>query len=236
LMVLLGAAEWLRLHRGRADALAQRREAEFRRWASEERVAIARELHDVLAHSIAVISIQANTALHLMDRQPDRARTALVVINDVSKQVLGEIRSVVGVLRDVDEGLPRAPVPTINRLGELARITQAAGVDVQLRVSGSVSALPSAVDAAAYRIVQEALTNTVRHAAAGGAEVDIERIGDTLRIRVADRGTVVGPVVEGNGICGMRERVLALGGVFTAGPGPDGFEVTAAIPVAEVPS
>ena len=124
---------------------------------------IARDLHDVVAHNISVINVQANTALHLMDRQPDRARSALTTINEVSGQALVELRSVLGVLRAVDEGAPRAPAPGLARLGDLADTAAAAGLAVRVEEDGQRVPLPADVDLAAYRIVQEALTNSARH-------------------------------------------------------------------------
>jgi len=126
LIALLAAAELLRASRARAAEVASRRSAEALRRSSEERMAMARDLHDVVAHNISVINVQANTALHLMDRQPERARSALTTINDVSKQALVELRSVLGVLRDIDESAPRAPSPGLARLGDLADSAAAA--------------------------------------------------------------------------------------------------------------
>src|SRR5580658_8287147 len=167
LAVLMTGAELLRVRRQRAVDLASRREEEARRRASDERVAIARDLHDVLAHNISVINVQANTALHLMDRQPERAREALAAIHDVSKQALSELRSVLGVLRAPGgEGAPLGPSPGLDRLGELAEGT--AGIDVQVITDGAPRPVPAGVDVAAYRIVQEALTNSVRHS--GGSK------------------------------------------------------------------
>src|SRR5580693_8880233 len=134
---------------------------------------IAVELHDVVAHNISVINVQANTALHLMDRQPDRARSALTTINEVSGQALVELRSVLGVLRGVDEGAPRAPAPGLARLGDLADTAAAAGLAVHVEESGPRVPLPADVDLAAYRIVQEALTNSARHSGGTNATVRI---------------------------------------------------------------
>ncbi|MBO0894697.1 MAG: hypothetical protein J2O39_09985, partial [Acidimicrobiales bacterium] len=173
LLCLLGGAEWLRLRRQRAMALAHSEAEESLRRASQERLRMARDLHDVVAHNISVINVQANTALHLMDRQPDRARTALATINDVSKQALVELRSVLGVLRGTDEGAPRAPSPGLSRLDELVESTKAAGLGVRVEQRGVAVPLPAEVDLAAYRIVQEALTNAVRHSGGAAAVVEI---------------------------------------------------------------
>lgn len=235
LLGLLGVAEWLRLRRQRAEAVARSREEASRRRASEERLAIARELHDVVAHNISVINVQANTALHLMDRQPERARSALSTINDVSKQALVELRSVLGVLRQIDEGAPRAPSPGLERLDELAATTRAAGLAVQVEQVGDPIPHPASVDLAAYRIVQEALTNTVRHSGGSRAVVHVEHREAALVIQVDDDGPVrQGTRVDGsgNGIAGMTERAHAVGGTLEAGPTSEGaFRVRAWLPL-----
>jgi len=235
LLGLLGVAEWLRLRRQRAEAVARSREEASRRRASEERLAIARELHDVVAHNISVINVQANTALHLMDRQPERVRSALSTINDVSKQALVELRSVLGVLRQIDEGAPRAPSPGLERLDELAATTRAAGLAVQVEQVGDPIPHPASVDLAAYRIVQEALTNTVRHSGGSRAVVHVEHREAALVIQVDDDGPVrQGTRVDGsgNGIAGMTERAHAVGGTLEAGPTSEGaFRVRAWLPL-----
>ena len=191
---------------------------------------MARDLHDVVAHNISVINVQANTALHLMDRQPERARSALVTINDVSKQALVELRSVLGVLRDVDESAPRAPAPGLARLGDLVENAAAAGLAVRTEQDGQQVPLPADVDLAAYRIIQEALTNSARHSGGGHATVRLG-YGDAA---AGDRGARrrPGPAAgrrpardrrqpgqrSGNGIAGMTERAAALGGTLTGGP------------------
>jgi signal transduction histidine kinase len=239
LAALLGGSEAIRLVRQRSAALAHSRTAQALRRESEERLRMARDLHDVVAHNIAVINVQANTALHLMDRQPERARDALTIINAVSKQALVELRSVLGVLRQVDDAAPRVPSPTIGRLDELIASAGAAGLTVQVeRGSTAVPApvpLPANVDLAAYRIVQEALTNASRHSGGSAAVVRIAFSADSLLVQVDDDGTGRaarcgnGP---GNGIGGMAERVRALGGELEAGQQPDGgFRVRARLPL-----
>jgi len=183
---------------------------------------IARELHDVVAHNISVINVQANTALHLMDRQPERARSALTTINEVSKQALVELRSVLGVLRQIDDDAPRAPSPSLERLDELAAATGAAGLSVEVEQAGTAGSLPASIDLAAYRIVQEALTNAVRHSGGSHAVVHVEHGEAALVVQVDDDGrNAVRASVPGNGIAGMTERAHALGGtlviVFCAG-------------------
>ena len=227
--------------RGRAEAAA--------RLASDERLAIARDLHDVVAHSISVINVQANTALHLMDRQPERAQQALTAIRDVSGQALGELATVLGALRAGDQaggGAPLTPVPGVARLDELAARARSAGFAVSLTADGPVRPLPAGVDAAAYRIVQEALTNAVRHSAGRSALVQLRYRPADLEIEVADDGTTAVPTPAtgdpsaaaskranstGNGLRGMTERARALGGSLDAGPRPGGgFRVLARLP------
>jgi len=235
LITLLSAAELIRARRQRAVAVAQRQEEAARRRAMQERLAIARDLHDVVAHNISVINVQANTALHLMDRQPERARAALTAIHEVSRQALGELRSVLGVLRADGTDLPLVPSPGLNRLGELAAHARAAGITVRLEQDGTSRPVPAGVETAAYRIVQEALTNTVRHSGGSTATVYLRYDADALTIAVEDDGRAVHPPREvsreGNGVAGMAERARALGGTLDAGPGPGGgFRVLARLP------
>jgi signal transduction histidine kinase len=242
LLFLLSVAEVIRSRRQRAAALALSRKEELRRRASEERMRMARDLHDVVAHSISVINVQANTALHLMDRQPEHARLALTTINDVSKQALVELRSVLGVLRDVDENAPRAPASGLARLAELVDSAAAAGLAVRVEEDGDPGQLPVDVDLAAYRIVQEALTNAGRHSGGANARVRIAYRSRALEIEVDDDGATRRPGRPpaqasgsghgGSGIAGMSERAAALGGTFQAGPGPEGgFRVRAWLPL-----
>ena len=235
LAFMVGISDWLRLAGERTRAQARTREKEDRRRASEERVCMARDLHDVVAHNIAVINVQANTALHLMDRQPDRARTALSTINDVSKQALVELRSVLGVLRSDDGGGPRAPVATLGELERLVENTRATGLEVRLEQVGSARPLPVEVDLAAYRVVQEALTNSARHSEGRQALVRVCYRPSHLVVEVTDDGRAPSgshpPGGPGNGITGMTERVTALGGALETGPMANrGFRVRACIP------
>jgi signal transduction histidine kinase len=233
LVALLGVAEWLRLRRQRSDAVVRGREEEALRRTSEERMRIARELHDVVAHNISVINVQANTALHLMDRQPERARNALTTINEVSKQALVELRSVLGVLRQVDDDAPRAPSPSLERLDELAAATEADGFFVKVEQLGAADSLPASIDLAAFRIVQEALTNAVRHSGGSHAFVHVEHGEAALIVQVDDDGRNARRAsVSGNGIVGMTERAHALGGTLEAGPTiGGGFRVRAWLPL-----
>jgi len=241
LALLLGAAELLRLRGQHAAALARSRQDQARRQASEERLRIARDLHDVVAHNISVINVQANTALHLIDRQPERAAAALAAIHEVSKQALAELRSVLGILRQDGAGAPRAPSPGLGRLADLAGSAAAAGLAVRIERAGPERPLPAEVDVAAYRIVQEALTNSARHAPGSTATVSVRYAGDDVVVQVDDDGAATGaaraarPGTEGsggNGIAGMTERAQALGGSLAARPRPGGgFRVRARLPL-----
>jgi signal transduction histidine kinase len=244
LVTLLSVAELSRALNARTAADRRERAEATARRASEERLAIARDLHDVVAHSISVINVQANTALHLMDRRPERAREALTAIREVSGQTLGELGAVLGALRDsggtAGQGAPLAPVPGVARLDELAARARSAGLAVSVAAEGPVRQLPAGVDAAAYRIVQEALTNTVRHSAGRSASVLLRYGDEDLVIEVDDDGTSAVAVGghngvdspgSGNGLTGMAERARALGGSLDAGPRPGGgFRVLAKLP------
>jgi signal transduction histidine kinase len=231
LITLLSAAELIRARNQRAVAVRHRQAEEARRRAMQERMDIARDLHDVVAHNISVINVQANTALHLMDRQPERAREALTAIHEVSRQALGELRSVLGVLRADGADAPLVPSPGLDRLGELAAHTRTAGIAVRVVEEGAPRPVPAGVDAAAYRIVQEALTNTVRHSGGHTATIRLCYDPDALTIEVNDDGRAVHPPRPGNGVAGMTERARALGGTLDAGPrAGGGFRVLARLP------
>jgi signal transduction histidine kinase len=236
LLVLLSTAELMRAAGQRRQAAQRIREQELLRLASEERMRIARDLHDVVAHNISVINVQANTALHLADRQPERAQQALATINDVSKQALAELRSVLGILRADGDAAPRAPAPGLGGLATLVANMAAAGLKVELETEGSPGPLPASVDLAAYRIIQEALTNSARHSGAARATVRVRYRASEVEIEVEDEGTT-GPkpsrsAGSGSGIAGMTDRAQALGGRLTAGLRPGGgFRVTALLPV-----
>ena len=235
LLVLLFAAEFLRDRRERAAEAARIRAEEERRRASEERLRIARELHDVLAHNISLINVQAGVALHLMNERPEQARTALATIKEASKDALTEMRSVIDILRQDGEQAPRAPAATLARLDDLVSRTEAAGVRVQTEIMGTIRPLPSGVDLAAFRIVQEALTNVGRHAGAATATVRVSYGDGDLTVQIDDDGggsTAVSTAGSGKGIMGMRERAAALGGDLEAGPRPGGgFRVRARLPL-----
>ena len=235
LLVLMFAAEVVRSRRERVAETARMREDETRLRVTEERLRIARELHDVLAHNISLINVQAGVALHLMDERPEQARTALATIKDASKNTLREMRSVLGVLRQVDEEIPRAPAPSLARLDELVSRARGAGLTVRTEIGGEPRPLPAGVDVAGYRIVQEALTNVGRHAGTAAATVRVTYREGDLTVEVDDdgRGRASSETSGGgHGITGMRERAQSLGGTLEAGPRPGGgFRVVARLPV-----
>jgi signal transduction histidine kinase len=189
----------------------------------------------VLGHSLSLINVQAGVALELMDRKPEQARTALSAIKQASKEALVEVQSVLDSLRQPDEEAPRAPAPSIGNIKELVRRAEAAGLSVEMEQAEQLPALPANVGAAAYRIVQEALTNVVRHAGAATVSIRIGQEDGDLVVVVDDDG-VGGPgslaAGGGNGIRGMRDRASALGGQLTAGPrAGGGFRVRARLPL-----
>ncbi|WP_150252155.1 sensor histidine kinase [Nocardiopsis deserti] len=225
--------EYLRADREREAESLRTREEELLRRASEERVRLARDVHDTVAHNISLINVQAGTALYLMETEPQRAAEALATIKQTSKDTLTELRGMLGVLRAVDEAAPRSPVPGLGRVEELAEGTRRAGIDVAVEVSGVPGHLPVSTESAAYRTVQEALTNVVRHSGASSARVGIEHRASSLVVEVTDDGAgTVGPPVPGNGITGMRERASLVGGTVDAGPlRGGGFRVRARLPL-----
>ncbi|MFJ8082458.1 sensor histidine kinase [Streptomyces sp. NPDC096205] len=233
---IVALAELARVRREQwARERAERAQAARRR-ADEERLRIAQELHDVLAHSISVINVQAGVGLALLDTDPEQARAALTTIKSASKEALGEVRQVLDTLRTPGDA-PRAPAPGLDRLPEL--VEQAASAGLTVRVEGEVPRLPPGADLAAFRIVQEALTNVVRHSGSRRARVRLDH-GDrtTLRLCIDDDGPATGADAggSGNGLAGMRERAAALGGTIEAGPRSDGgFRVLAVLPLRTEP-
>jgi signal transduction histidine kinase len=201
-----------------------------RRQAMEERLRIAAELHDVLGHHLSLINIRAGVGRHLMDRDPEQARAALDTIQQTSAEALREVQSVLNTLHPTGSSAPRAPAPGLDHLDGL---TADAGLTVRTVISGSPRRLPAEIDRAAYRIVQEALTNVRRHASPGaGATVTIEYLPQSLSVQIDDDGTLTDIAPPGNGITGMRERAAALGGSLTAGPAPTGgWRVHAGLPL-----
>jgi signal transduction histidine kinase len=208
------------------QAVARERAAEARRVADDERLRVAQEVHDVVGHGLAAITMRADIALHLLPTQPSQAEAALTAISATSREALDELRTTLEVLRGSSE---RTPVAGLARLAALADRITATGTPVRTVVTGDARPLPPAVDLVAYRIVQESLTNVLRHAGPATAAVRVDYGAESLTIEVTDTG-VGGDFTEGHGIAGMRERVTAVGGTFSASPRATGFRVAAVLP------
>ncbi|MFC4867461.1 MULTISPECIES: sensor histidine kinase [Streptomonospora] len=257
LALLLAPAAVGVIVRSRRESSRRERDDEVRRSVYEERLRIAREVHDVVGHSLSVINMQAGVALHVLGKRPQQAEPALQAIRQTSKDALEELRGTLAVFRsdgaddrgaetpdepsgeDAPVGGPsgsaREPVPGLDRIDELAAGIDPAGDRVRVRIEGERTALPAAVDHAAFRIVQEALTNAVRHGG-GAAAVSIGYHPEELTVEITDSGPArPGQAYEeGSGIAGMRERARAVGGRLEAGPRADGgFRVRAELPAGE---
>ncbi|MFD4366582.1 sensor histidine kinase [Rhodococcus sp. NPDC058521] len=239
LLVLVAVAE---IVRGRRAAAAERRRraeaaeasaaAERRRVASEERLDIARELHDVLAHSLSLINVQAGVALELFDSAPEQARPALAAIKKASRDAIGDVHSLLDSLRD-GSGSPKAPTAGISDLEAVVRRARDAGLEVSTTVHGTPRPLTGIVDVAAARITQESLTNVARHSHTSAARVEVTYRDTAIDLSIDDAGDGedVAESAGGNGIPGMLERAQALGGRLTAGRKPGGgFRVFASLP------
>jgi signal transduction histidine kinase len=252
LLIVLAAGEMVRLRRDYLDSLRQRaieaertRDEEGRRRVSEERLHIARELHDLIGHNISLINVQASVGLHLLERQPEQACTALTAIKQVSKDTLDELRLVIGAVRGAgDEGSPRRPARGLGDLDALVSAAAAADLDVRMEVAGQPRPVPAGLGLTAFRIVQESLTNVRRHAGPATVAVRLEYGDSDLTVRVEDDGQGSGtepplvtpagggPAGGGRGLTGMRERAAAVGGHLEAGARPGGgFQVVARLPL-----
>ncbi|MDO0915558.1 histidine kinase [Streptomyces sp. DT2A-34] len=222
--------------RERAERAERTREEEARRRVAEERLRIARDLHDVVAHHIALVNVQAGVAAHVMDKRPDQAKEALAHVREASRSALNELRATVGLLRQSgDPEAPTEPAPGLARLDELAGTFRSAGLQVEVARADEGTTLPAAVDLAAYRVIQEALTNVQKHAGPEAkAKVSVVRVGPNIEITVLDDGAGDDDPPEGggHGLLGMRERVTALRGTLATGPRyGGGFRVHAILPV-----
>ena len=216
--------------RERAARAEATREEEAQRRVAEERLHIARELHDVVAHRIAVMTVQAGAAGHLLDTDPGQARQALDHVRDAGQTVLTEMSTILGVLRE-DSGQDRHPAPGLAGVDALVVDARRAGLAVTLRVSGSPTVLPPVVDLAAHRLVQEALTNARKHGN-GAAVVEIAHTDAGVRIDVTNPVTHPPAAAPGHGLAGMRERVATAGGTLEVGPRADGtYRVHAELPI-----
>ncbi|PWU44151.1 two-component sensor histidine kinase [Micromonospora globispora] len=233
----------------RAELAERTREEEARARVDAERLRIAREVHDTVAHAIAIINVQSGVTAHVLDKRPDVAREALQAIEQTSSRALREMRAILGVLRDDDNG--RVPYPGLGQIDELAAKAREAGLDIKLEETAPATALPSAVGSAAYRILQESITNVIRHVGPTRVTIALNPGNDALEIRVIDEGRRAAPGAAdphlpaqhqistggsarpGRGILGMRERCQLLGGELDAKPTPGGgFEVRARLPLA----
>jgi signal transduction histidine kinase len=216
-------------------ARAERERAEQARLSvAEERTRIARELHDVVGHSVSVMTVQASAARRLLRPHQEKEREALLVVEQTGREALAEMRRMVGVLRRPEEAPALAPQPTLERLDRLIAQTREAGLPVELRIEGEPQPLAASIDLTAYRLVQEGLTNTIKHARAEHAAV-VVRYGDGhVELTVTDDGTGDGGGDSGgHGLVGMRERVSVYGGELEAGPLPaGGYRLHARLPVA----
>ncbi|WP_373039426.1 sensor histidine kinase [Streptomyces sp. NRRL S-448] len=232
--------------RERAERAERTRDEEAKRRVAEERLRIARDLHDVVAHHIALVNVQAGVAAHVMDKRPDQAKEALAHVRDASRSALNELRATVGLLRQSgDPEAPTEPAPGLGVLDELVDTFRHAGlpVEVIVQLDGTTGPLPAAVDLAAYRVIQEALTNVRKHAGPGAkAEVSVVGVGPSVEVTVLDDGGEAADAADaapepadpggGHGLLGMRERTGALGGSCFAGPRfGGGYRVHAILPV-----
>jgi signal transduction histidine kinase len=209
----------------RARYLERTREEEARRRVAEERLRIARDLHDSVAHAMATINVQAGAAAHVLSRRPEAAGEALAAIQQASGDVLDELAAMLRVLRDDSQQADRAPVPGAREIARLAAATSASGLAVDLTREGPVEAVPAVIGTAAYRVMQESLTNVLRHSRATTARVRLVSGPDgRVMLEVADDGPFLPQAAAGTGvgIRGMRERVESTGGAFQAGPAPGG--------------
>jgi signal transduction histidine kinase len=230
------------------EAAGRERAERARQVAYEERLRVAQEVHDVVGHGLTAITMQADVALHVLDKRPEQAVAALTAISQTSRAALAELRATLNLMRSEaapdsgpdrgsDSGPDRGPAAGLAQIGALADRVTRAGVPVTLLDGLPTEPMPAAVELAAYRIVQESLTNVLRHAGPATATVSVRRVGDRLDIEVVDTGRG-GPhdlhreASTGHGIAGMRERAVALGGSLRAGPAPaGGYAVSAVLPI-----
>ena len=226
---------YLEVVQARAEDAERTRDDEVRHRVGEERLRIARELHDVVAHHLAVAHAQAGTAEHLVDKRPEQARELLGALSSSTSSALRELAATVAVLRtsDDDPSAETVPAPGLAQLAELVEPCRAAGIDVTVLGDALPGCPPRLVDLTAFRIVQEALTNVTKHADEPSVTIELGCTEDTFSVQVVNTGVRPGPAGSGYGLIGMRERALALGGSVVAGPvGPDRYRVTFVAPLA----
>ena len=217
----------------RAERLEREREERARAAVAEERARIARELHDVVGHSVSVMTVQASGVRRLLRPEQEREREALLIVEQTGREALAEMRRLVGVLRRPEEAPALAPQPSLQYLDKLVDQVRESGLDVDLKVEGEAAKLPASVDLAAYRLVQEGLTNTLKHAQAHRAEVLVRYGNGEVELVVADDGNGKGGGDGGgHGLVGLRERITVVGGELNAGPlAGGGYEVRARLPM-----
>lgn len=223
----------------RAHRAETTRESEARRRVAEERVRIARELHDLVAHQITLANAQASVAVHVFESRPEQARTSLGQVVQTTRDALDELRATVGLLREADDAASVEPAPGLDRVPALLESFHRAGLEVQIRHEGSPRTLPPGLDLTAYRIIQEALTNVTKHAGTDAARVDLDWRGDLVSIAISDDGRggqastmVLEGLHSGYGLIGMGERASAVGGRVRSGDRPGGgFLVVAELPL-----
>ncbi|HEV8462512.1 MAG TPA: sensor histidine kinase [Gaiellaceae bacterium] len=223
--------------RARVEVAERERNIAAERAALDERARIARELHDVVAHSVSVMVVQASGVRRLLGADQDREREALLSVEQIGRQALAEMRRMLGVMRSGEEPVALAPQPGLDHIERLIQQVEEAGLPVKLRIEGERPAISPGVDLSAYRIVQEGLTNTLKHANGAHAEVVIRYVDDSVEVEIRDNGNGAdGHDGLGHGLVGMRERVALYGGTLEAGPADGGgFVLKAHLPV-EVPS
>jgi signal transduction histidine kinase len=221
--------------RARVERERSRVESAAEEAAVEERTRITRELHDVVAHSVSVMVVQASGVRRLLQPEQEREREALLSVEQIGREALAEMRRMLGVMRSGEEQPPSlAPQPGLKSLGHLIAQIEEAGLPVTLHVEGERAALPPGVDLSAYRIVQEGLTNALKHARGAHADVTVRYGAERLELEIADDGpgSANGDAMEGHGLVGMRERVALYGGTLEAGPREGGgFVLRAQLPV-----
>lgn len=213
------------------DARARERDEALRKRIDDERLRVAEEVHDIVGHGLAAIRMQADVALHVLPKRPQQAAVALEAISRTSGEALDELRATLGAVREAGPGASSPPEPRLARLDHLQRRMSDAGARIDVQAHGTARPLPPAVDLAGYRIVQESLTNVLRHGATKAARVSIDYRPDDVVITIVSPAADGAGAGDGHGIEGMRRRVVALGGDFTAGPTDDHhFQVRATIP------
>jgi signal transduction histidine kinase len=219
--------------RERAERAEHDRELRALAAVTEERARISSELHDIIGHSVSVMTVQASAVRRLLRPEQEREREALLVVEETGRAALGEMRRLVTALREPEEAPALTPQPSLGHIGKLVAQTSEAGLPTELRIEGTASELPAGIDLAAYRLVQEGLTNALKHANATHAEVVVRYANGSVELVVRDDGEGDGDgETGGHGLAGMRERVSVCGGDLEAGPQPDGgYEVRAWLPV-----